>query len=144
MKKIINGKVYNTCTARLVAEHDSGHAVNDFHWFHEELYVKKTGEFFMFGEGHAASPYAYSCPSGGYDHGEKIVPLTFEEAQSWAEKHLDPEEYCKIFGEPDEDAEDEKLTVRLSAAAAAKLARESSKNGISKQAQLERWIMDAQ
>lgn len=143
MKKIINGKVYDTCTARLVAEHDSGHAANDFHWFREELYVKKTGEFFLFGKGHAASPYAHSCPSGGYDPGEKIVPLTFEEAQSWAEKHLDAEEYCKIFGEPDEDAEDVALNLIISAAASAKLKKAAAQNGISLRAQLERWILEA-
>ena len=75
--------------------------------------------------------------------GEEIKPLSYEAAQKWAEDHLDGDEYCEIFGDPDEDAEDEKITVRLSAAAAAKLARESAKNGITKQAQLERWILDA-
>ena len=142
MKKIIGGKVYSTETAKKVASWYSSYARNDFHYYEEELYQKKTGEFFLYGEGNAASPYSRSCGQNEWCGGEKIVPLTFAEAQEWAEKHLDGDEYCEIFGEPDEDAEDEKMTVRLSAAAAAKLAQTASKNGISKQAQLERWIME--
>lgn len=38
MKKIINGKVYDTNTAKLIGS-----------WDAETLYQKKTGEFFLFG-----------------------------------------------------------------------------------------------
>lgn len=143
MKKVINGKLYNTETAKKVASWYSSYARNDFHYYEEELYQKKTGEFFLYGEGNAASPYSRSCGQNEWCGGERIEPLTYKEAQKWAEDHLDGDEYCEIFGEPDEDAEDEKMTVRLSAAAAAKLAREAAKNGITKQAQLERWILEA-
>ena len=142
MKKIINGKVYDTNTAKRLGAYEPNPYHSDFHWYCETLYQKKTGEFFLHGEGNAASPYSRSCGQNEWCGGEKIVPLTFAEAQKWAEDHLDGDEYCEIFGEPDEDAEDEKMTVRLSAAAAAKLAQTASKNGISKQAQLERWIME--
>lgn len=54
---------------------------------------------------------------------EKIKPLTYKEAQEWAEVHLDGEDYCAIFGEPDENEEDVLLGIRVSAAAAAKLKR---------------------
>ena len=143
MKKVINGKLYNTETAKKVASWYSSYARNDFQYYEEELYQKKTGEFFLYGEGNAASPYSRSCGQNEWCGGERIEPLTYKEAQKWAEDHLDGDEYCEIFGEPDEDAEDEKMTVRLSAAAAAKLAREAAKNGITKQAQLERWILEA-
>lgn len=142
MKKIIKGKLYDTTTAKRLGEYEPRPNTSDFYWYCETLYKKKTGEFFLHGEGNAASPYSRSCGQNEWCGGEKIVPLTFAEAQEWAEKHLDGDEYCDIFGEPDEDAEDEKMTVRLSAAAAAKLAQTASKNGISKQAQLERWIME--
>lgn len=142
MKKIINGKVYDTSTAKRVGSWDNGHYTSDFQYCSEDLYQKKTGEFFLHCEGGAMSCYAsHSGNSSGY--GEQIQPITYEKAQKWAEDHLDGDEYCEIFGEPDEDAEDEKMTVRLSAAAAAKLAREAAKNGITKQAQLERWILGA-
>ena len=142
MKKIINGKVYDTEKAKKVASWYSSYARNDFHYYEEELYQKKTGEFFLYGEGNAASPYSRSCGQNEWCGGEKIVPLTFAEAQEWAEKHLDGDEYCAIFGEPDEDADDVTLGIAVSAEVAAKLRRAAAENGISQRAQLERWIME--
>ena len=143
MKKIKNNKVYDTQTARKLGEYTPSQYKSEFSWYCETLFQKKTGEFFLHGEGNATSPYGKSCGQNEWCSGEEIKPLTYEEAQKWAEDHLDGEDYCAIFGEPDEDAEDEKMTVRLSAAAASKLAREAAKNGITKQAQLEQWILEA-
>jgi hypothetical protein len=143
MKKIIKGKVYDTETAKKVASWYSSYARNDFHYYEEELYQKKTGEFFLYGEGNAASPYSKSCGQNEWCGGEKIVPLTFAEAQEWAEKHLDGDEYCEIFGEPDEDSEDVALNLIISATASAKLKKAAAQNGISLRAQLERWILEA-
>lgn len=143
MKKIINGKVYSTETAKKVASWYSSYARNDFHYYEEELYQKKTGEFFLHGEGNAASPYSRSCGQNEWCGGEKIVPLTFAEAQEWAERKLDADEYCEIFGEPDEDSEDVALNLIISAAASAKLKKAAAQNGISLRAQLERWILEA-
>lgn len=142
MKKIIGGKVYDTEKAKKVASWYSSYARNDFHYYEEELYKKKTGEFFLYGEGNAASPYSRSCGQNEWCGGEKIVPMTFAEAQEWAEKHLDGDEYSAIFGEPDEDAEDVTLGIAVSAEAAAKLRRAAAENGISQRSQLERWIME--
>ena len=143
MKKIIGGKVYSTETAKKVASWYSSYARNDFHYYEEELYQKKTGEFFLYGEGNAASPYSKSCGQNEWCGGEKIVPLTFAEAQEWAEKHLDGDEYCEIFGDPSEDDEDVALNLIVSASAAAKLKKAAAQNGISLRAQLERWILEA-
>jgi hypothetical protein len=142
MKKIICGKVYDTEKAKKVASWYSSYARNDFNYYEEELYKKKTGEFFLYGEGNAASPYSRSCGQNEWCGGEKIVPLTFKEAQEWAEKHLNGDDYCDIFGEPDEDAEDVTLGIAVSAEVAAKLRRAAAENGISQRAQLERWIME--
>lgn len=143
MKKIINGKVYDTETAKKVASWYSDYGRTDFHYYEESLYRKKTGEFFLYGDGNAASPYSRRCGQNEWCGGEKIVPLTFAEAQEWAEKHLDGDEYCAIFGEPDENGEAVTLGIQVSAAAAAKLKREAAKNGITQSAQLEQWIMNS-
>lgn len=143
MKKIINGKVYSTETAKKVASWYSSYARNDFHYYEEELYQKKTGEFFLYGEGNAASPYSKSCGQNERCGGEKIVPLTFAEAQEWAERKLDADEYCEIFGEPNEGDEDVALNLIISAAASAKLKKAAAQNGVSLRAQLERWILEA-
>lgn len=34
----------------------------------------------------------------GYCYGEKIIPLTEDEAKEWAESHLDCDNYESIFG----------------------------------------------
>ena len=114
MKKIINGKKYDTETAKCLAEYTSDYARNDFHFYEEELYRKKTGEYFLHGKGGAASSYAeylngYNCWTGG----EKITPISFERARTWAEKKLNSEDYEKIFGEVTEDESKQAITFTL-------------------------------
>ena len=101
MKKIINGRMYNTETAKACGEWSNGYYTNDFSYCAETLYRKKTGEFFLFGEGGAMSKYSERCGDmRGY--GEQIIPLTEEAARAWAEKRLTAEEYIGVFGEPEE------------------------------------------
>jgi len=102
MKKIINNKLYNTESAKLVGEFQSTFAVNDFHYYEEELYLKKTGEFFLYGNGNGLSPYAERYIDG-MGPGEKIIPLSEAQARQWAEDNLDPEDYMKYF-EIDEES----------------------------------------
>lgn len=143
MKKIINGKVYDTETAKRLGEYEPNPYRSDFHYFCETLYKKKTGEFFLYGEGNAASKYSKSCGQNEWCGGERIEPLTFTEAQKWAEDHMDGEDYCAIFGEPDESGEVVTLGLQVSAAAAAKLKQEAAKQGIPQGKLLEQWIMKA-
>lgn len=96
MKKIINGKLYNTETAKLVANWWNGLGVSDFRNCEESLYLKKTGEYFLFGKGGGLSPYA-ERRGDGLGYGEKITPLTEEEAREWAENHMEADEYLKIW-----------------------------------------------
>ena len=52
MKKIINGKMYNTETAKYCGGYEFSNC-GDFNYVCEELYQKKTGELFLYGEGGA-------------------------------------------------------------------------------------------
>jgi len=142
MKKIIKGKLYDTATAKRLGEYEPSPYTSDFHWYCETLYQKKTGEYFLYGKGNAASKYSRSCGQNEWCGSEQIQPLTYAEAQSWAEEHLDGEDYCEIFGEPDEDSEDVALNLMISAAASAKLKKSAAQNGISLRAQIERWIAE--
>lgn len=101
MKKIINGKKYDTETAKEVAEYCSWHGKNDFRYFEETLYRKKNGEFFLYGEGRCASPYTEDV-SDGTTGGSGIAPLTENEAKKWAEEKIDSSKYEAIFGEVEE------------------------------------------
>ena len=130
MKKVINGKMYDTETAQLMGEWDNGLYGNDFGRCEEALYRKKTGEYFLYGYGGPLSAYAvsYGNETSG---GEAIKPLTYKEAQEWAEENLDGDEYVKIFGEPNEDDSKEALHIYISKFAITKAKQEAGKAGIS-------------
>jgi hypothetical protein len=102
MKKIINGKMYNTETAEEVGFWSNNYSYNDFRYCEESLYRKKTGEYFLYGSGGAMTKYATSCGDDWRGSGEEIKPMTETEAMKWAEKHLDADEYEEIFGEVEE------------------------------------------
>lgn len=101
MKKIKGGKVYDTQTAEKVGSWDNGQA-GDFSHYAETLYRKRTGEFFLYGVGGAASKYAVSCGDSNWTGGEQIIPLSYASAQKWAEDHLGGDEYEAIFGQVEE------------------------------------------
>ena len=49
MKKVINGKLYDTSTAELVGEWNNGRLDDRLFACSEDLYQKRTGEYFLFG-----------------------------------------------------------------------------------------------
>ena len=140
MKKVINGKVYDTETAELVARWSNGQSTSDFDYCAEDLYRKRTGEFFIHGDGGASSKYAVSYGNGFWGGGEKITPLTYEAAQKWAEEHLSGEKYEAIFGEVAEDESKTAVTLSLSAAAVERAKRTAAQKGISLSALIESLI----
>ena len=101
MKKIVGGRKYDTETAKLLGA-DGYSSRNDFNFWRQELYLKKTGEFFLYGEGGPRSQYGRTVGQNCWEGGEDIEPLTEEEAKNWAEKHLDADNYESIFGEVEE------------------------------------------
>lgn len=120
MNKRINGKRYDTETAKELGCASWG-AVRDFGHWSETLYRKNTGEFFLHGEGGPASKYAVTISQNEWTGGERITPLTFEEAEKWAEKNLDADECDKIFGAVDESGEKQTVAIRLPQGTLAKL-----------------------
>lgn len=102
MKKVIDGALYNTETAREVGHAEpEGYDQNDFSYCRETLYRTKSGKYFLHGEGGCNSRYGeWRGNTGGY--GEKIRPYTPQEACEWAEENLDADEYAAEFGEPEE------------------------------------------
>lgn len=105
MRKIIDGKAYDTTKATAVAEHDNGQWDNRFNLVTETLYRKRTGEYFLHGEGGAMTRYAQSCGQNSWSGGELITPLTYDQAKQWTEEHATAEEYEREFGVVEDDAE---------------------------------------
>lgn len=101
MRKIINGKMYNTETAEQVATWTNGH-YSDFNFCCETLYRKRTGEYFIHGEGGAASKYAEPVDTNSWASGSSIKPITKDAARKWMETYAEVDEYIAEFGEPEE------------------------------------------
>lgn len=102
MRKIINGKMYNTETANNVATYYYN-TTSDFDRFHEELYQKKTKEFFIYGSGGARSKYSYhNISDNSWCGSSDIIPISENEAKEWLCSHNFINTYIKLFGEPEE------------------------------------------
>lgn len=102
MKKIIAGRRYDTETARLVGSYNNGLGYRDFEYIEEELYQKKTGEYFLYGSGGPLSSYAV-YEGNNTSGSETIKPLTEEQAKSWAEINLDADDYEAEFSVIEDD-----------------------------------------
>ena len=101
MKKVINGKIYDTDKATHVGEYSNGKGMGDFKRLEESLYQKLTGEFFLYGSGGAMTKYSVAV-GNAFSGGSKIVPLTLELGMDWVERYLDTDTYIELFGEPEE------------------------------------------
>jgi hypothetical protein len=86
MKKIIDGKRYNTDTADVIASWHNGHHTNDFHYCSEDLYRTPKGAYFLHGEGGGLSKYA-TQQGNGSGWGATIIPMNADEARMWLEAH---------------------------------------------------------
>lgn len=100
MKKVIDGHMYNTDTAKELGFFNNGNDYSNLYYFEETLFRTKSGLYFLYGEGGAGSRY---CEVNGdeYSYGSRIIPLDESEARKWAERHLDGDTYEEIFGSSD-------------------------------------------
>lgn len=127
MKKVINGKMYDTKTARFVAGWDNGYYTNDFNYCSEDLYCKRTGEYFIHGEGGAMSIYSESVGNGWTGSGEAIIPISYEDAKKWMEEHTDGEAYEAEFSIVADD--DKALHITIKSEAWAKINKAVKESG---------------
>lgn len=144
MKRIIRGRMYDTETAREVYEASFG-CVSDFKYFEETLFCKRTGEYFLYGYGHAASKYAEQDSLGSWCAGSSITPLTYEQAMDWAEHNMRADEYQAEFGEVSEGdcSEGVVLSLRVSPAVRDKVRRMAAESGRSQRSVVEELIINA-
>ena len=129
MKKIINGKVYDTDTASKLGVWWSSNDVRSFSHCEETLYRKRTGEYFLYGYGGPMTKYARAEGQNSWTGGERIMPMSYDEARTWAEEHLETGEYEAAFGEVTEDESEYALYVKLPMPVADKLRRIASQQG---------------
>ena len=114
MNKIINGKRYDTETARQLGEYENMAEQRNFGHWSQTLYRTRSGNYFLYCEGGGLSQYA-TRRGDNSGWGEQIEPYTLEEAQKWAEKYLNADEYEAIFGGLAEiPAEEESEQIKIS------------------------------
>lgn len=129
MRKVVNGRVYDTDTAKLVCEWDNGEMPSGLGYVYHGLHRKKTGEFFLHVCGGAATNWAKPTETGGTRRAEHVVLATYDEARALVEAHGTADEYEAVFGLC-EDEPAVVITVRgVDAQAKALLDREASKTG---------------
>lgn len=126
MKRIINGAVYNTETAKMLAEWDNNYPINDFNYMEETLYRTKSGNWFL------------HCQGGGL--GECVKPISYKKAQRWAEEKLYGDKYEEIFGTVDEE-ETDRINAYVTKKSKKRLMLQQSKTGESISSILEKLIL---
>lgn len=103
MKRAINGKFYDTEKAQKIGEYtfDEGPqaiANSSMNWWTAALYRKpQSGHYFLAGRGGELTAFAK-----GRVPGERIIPLSYEQARRWAETYLDPVIAHHWFGDYEE------------------------------------------
>jgi hypothetical protein len=97
MKRIINGKKYDTDTANCIASDSYGNC-GDFAAWEEALYRTKKGQYFITGSGGPMSKYAVSIGNNTTSGSSELWLVDEKEAKSWLEEHGSVEEYENEFG----------------------------------------------
>lgn len=140
MKKIINGKQYNTTTAQQIGSNSRGLPGELDYWI-ETLYSKRTGEYFLHGEGGAGSRYATSLGNNNWGYGERIIPLSYDQAKQWAEEHLVAEDYESEFGVITDDDSRQALNLYILSAVVETAKRAAAQSDITLSAYIEGLIV---
>lgn len=98
MQRVINRKLYDTDRAEQIAQYAPNTDRGDFHYLIETLYRTQDGEYFLHGQGGAATEYA-KPHNGGRTGSEQIEALTEEAALDWCEnREIDGEVVVEEFG----------------------------------------------
>ncbi len=96
MKKVIEGKLYDTETADLICEYSYGRS-SDFRYLYEALYKTTKGQWFIAYDGGAQSKYAADYGDGiGGSEGIKLVDE--DDARRFVEQNGNADDFEKAFG----------------------------------------------
>ena len=85
LRRVIDGKVYDTIKANLVCELSSSHNYGDFGWHETELYRTAKGNFFVAGVGGPRSMWAERTGQNSWSSGKGIRAVDENEARGHME-----------------------------------------------------------
>ena len=98
MKKVIDGKLYDTEKAEMFCEYDFSNS-SDFKHVYEALYKSPNGQFFLEYSGGPMSKYGVCCGQNQTSGSSGIRLVTEDEAKEFLEGCGSAEDYVKAFGE---------------------------------------------
>lgn len=105
MKRVINGKRYDTDTATPVAEWGNDLSDSDFRAESETLYLTRKGAWFLHGSGGPLSSYAVVSHGGREQSGSSVIePYTPDAAKEWLESRGQYDALERFFGDSLDDA----------------------------------------
>ena len=98
MKRVIDGKTYNTETATEIGSASSGGSRSDFGYWTETLYRSPKGQFFIAGEGGPMTQYARSIDQNTRTGGEDMRLMSDAVALEWCEEYaIDADVIAEYF-----------------------------------------------
>lgn len=98
MKKVIDGKNFNTETALEICDGGHNECSTEFDRFSETLYKTKKGAYFVAGNGGPMSKYAEHSGANETTGGESMKLVTESEALKFCERYeLEPEKIAEHF-----------------------------------------------
>ena len=101
MKRIIDGKRYDTDTAEMICDVSSRiNDQRDFKWHDTQLYRTKKGAWFVAGEGGPMSRWAHDT-GDGYGYGSGLVVIEADEARELLEQHDELDALAEYFNVED-------------------------------------------
>jgi hypothetical protein len=102
MKAVINGKRYDTETAKLICE-SSFENPSNFNYYDEGLYITKNGAYFLAGKGGANSKYRTTVAQNSWSGGSAIIPMDKKQAFEYCQQ-VDTTACEEYFSDIIEDA----------------------------------------
>ena len=98
MRKVIDGKSYDTAAAEQVYRHDNGIGPPDFRFRAKTLYRTRHGRWFIYHEGGAMTDMA-AASSGGYTNGRDIEVISDEDAFGFLAAHSEESDAATAIDE---------------------------------------------
>lgn len=103
MRKIIDGKAYDTKTASFICDvSPPGFYRGDFRYEDTGLYKSPRGRFFLSGAGGPLTRWAVAEGQNGHRGGSGICVLDEEEAKELCERYGSVSDFEEAFGDPEE------------------------------------------
>lgn len=87
MKKVINGKMYDTEADLAIAFYEVSDNTNSRYYFRESLHMTRGGEFYLHGTGGFFTQYAMICEDGSKAPGEDLILMPIEKTKRWVKLH---------------------------------------------------------